>query len=186
MHHSHCSYCGVAFAADAVWPRTCPGCGEMTWSNPLPVAVVLLPVRDPEGQLGLVVVRRDIEPFRGELALPGGFIETGESWQEALVRELREETGFVTDAADVALFDVHSSFNGRSLLIFGTLPALPAETLPASAPTEEVTEWVVLTDAQELAFPTHTQAMADFFAGGARQASTGAPATGVGADFASA
>lgn len=164
MQHSHCSYCGSAYEVEAAWPRTCAGCGETTWSNPLPVAVVLLPIEYADGAAGLVVVRRDIEPFRGELALPGGFIETGESWQEALVRELREETGFEADAGEVSLFDVHSSFNGRSLLIFGALPVRPAEGLAESTPTDETTEWLVLTAPQELAFPTHTQAMADFFA----------------------
>jgi ADP-ribose pyrophosphatase YjhB (NUDIX family) len=127
--------------------------------------VVLLPVRHDDGQPGLVVVRRDIEPFRGELALPGGFIETGESWREAAVRELREETDLTASPDDVRLFDVHSSFNGRSLLVFGLLPARDAATLPPSAPTEESQEWLVRTEPETLAFPTHTQAMADFFAG---------------------
>jgi len=164
MQHSHCSYCGVAYPVEAQWPRICVGCGETTWSNPLPVAVVLLPVRHGDGRRGLVVVRRDIEPFRGELALPGGFIETGESWREAAVRELREETGLTASPDDVRLFDVHSSFNGRSLLVFGLLPARDAADLPPSAPTEESQEWLVRTEPETLAFPTHTQAMADFFA----------------------
>ena len=88
----------------AGWPRTCPQCGETTWSNPLPVAVVLLPVAYDDGRTGLVVVRRDIEPFRGEIALPGGFIETGESWREAAVRELREETGLAAEAGRSTAF----------------------------------------------------------------------------------
>src|SRR6187402_854244 len=70
MLHVHCSHCGLVWPADLPWPRVCAGCGETTWSNPLPVAVVLLPVKSGDGQTGLVVVRRDIEPFRGELALP--------------------------------------------------------------------------------------------------------------------
>jgi ADP-ribose pyrophosphatase YjhB (NUDIX family) len=165
MLHANCSHCGLAWPADLPWPRVCAGSGETTWSNPLPVAVVLLPVKSADGQTGLVVVRRDIEPFRGELALPGGFIETGESWREAAVRELREETGLLAEPSQVSLFDVHSSFNGFSLLVFALLPTRSADELPPSAPTEEVTEWFVMNDAQELAFPTHTQAMADFFAG---------------------
>jgi len=130
----------------------------------LPVAVVLLPVSYPDGRDGLVVVRRDIEPARGELSLPGGFIETGESWREAAVRELREETGLIGEPDEVALFDVHSTRSGHNVLVFGTMPVRDATTLPPSAPTEEATEWLVLTEPERLAFPTHTQAMADYFA----------------------
>jgi ADP-ribose pyrophosphatase YjhB (NUDIX family) len=140
----------------------CAECGETTWRNPLPVAVALLPVDDVNGR-GLVVVRRDIEPARGQLALPGGYIEVGESWQEATVRELREETGLVAVADEVALFAVHSVPHG-SVNIFGLLPSRRSDDLPPPAPTEEATEWLVLTRPQPLAFSTHTQAMADYFA----------------------
>jgi len=164
MQHSHCSYCGTRYTDGAPWPRLCAGCGETTWSNPLPVAVVLLPVTYVDGRGGLVVVRRDIEPCRGELSLPGGFIETGESWREAAIRELKEETGLDGEPDEVRLFDVHSTRIGHALLVFGLMPPRAAETLPPSAPTEEATEWLVLTEPARLAFPTHTQAMADYFA----------------------
>lgn len=163
IQHSHCSYCGTAYPPELAWPRTCVGCEEITWSNPIPVAVALLPVRLADGATGLVVVRRDIEPARGELALPGGFIETGETWQQATIRELREETGLDGDPADVSLVDVTST-PGLSILIFGLLPTRDAADLPASAPTDEATEWLVITAPQRLAFPTHTTVVRDFFA----------------------
>lgn len=163
MQHAHCTYCGTRWPAGLGWPRTCATCGETTWSNPLPVAVMLLPVSYPDGRAGVVVVRRDIEPYRGDLALPGGFIETGESWREAAVRELREETGLVAEPDEVTLFDVHSSYNGYTLLVFGLLPPRPAGSLPASAPTAEATEWLVVTEPTTLCFPTHTAALADYF-----------------------
>lgn len=162
MQHSHCSYCGNAYPPAAAWPRLCAGCGETTWRNPTPVAVALLPVDTVDGGHGLVVVRRDIDPGRGELGLPGGFIEIGEDWREAAVRELHEETGIDADAGDVRLFDVHSG--SAVVLIFGLLPARAHDDLPAVAPTEEASEWLVLTGPVPLAFPTHTRALADYFA----------------------
>ncbi|PZF95125.1 NUDIX domain-containing protein [Micromonospora deserti] len=162
--YSHCSFCGASYPAAAGWPRLCPVCGQTVWRNPLPVAVAVLPVRTAVG-LGVVVVRRDIEPARGLLALPGGFIEYGEQWQDALVRELREETGLLADPADARLFAVHSAPAGGTMMVFGTLPERPADDLPPSAPTEEATEWLVLTEPTDLAFSTHTRVLADFLAG---------------------
>jgi 8-oxo-dGTP diphosphatase len=163
MLHSHCSYCGTAYPPDAAWPRLCAGCGETTWRNPLPVAVILLPVDDHADGHGLVVVRRGIEPGYGQLALPGGYIEIGESWREAAVRELHEETGLTADADDVTLFDVHSATHG-TLMVCGLLPARSARELPPSAPTDETLEWLVITEPRQLAFPVLTRLMADYFA----------------------
>jgi 8-oxo-dGTP diphosphatase len=162
IQHSHCSYCGAAYPDDSEWPRTCLSCTETTWRNPLPVAVLMLPVRTGRDMTGLVVVRRDIEPARGMLALPGGFIETGETWQEAAVRELREEAGLPGDPAQVRLVDVVSTFG--TLNVFGLLPTVDLADLPSSAPTEEATEWTVLTAPAPLAFPSHTEVAANYFA----------------------
>ncbi|RKN47905.1 NUDIX domain-containing protein [Micromonospora endolithica] len=163
--YSHCSFCGAAYPAGAGWPRVCAACGQTVWRNPTPVAVAVLPVRTAAG-LGVVVVRRDIEPARGQLALPGGFVEYGEEWRDALVRELREETGLLADADDARLFAVHGAPAGGTMMVFGELPERPAEGLPPSAPTEEATEWLVLTEPTELAFSTHTRVLADFLSRG--------------------
>ena len=57
----------------------------------LPSLAVDCVVFDPEGRL--LLVRRKNPPFRGLYALPGGFVEYGESTEHAAARELAEETG---------------------------------------------------------------------------------------------
>jgi 8-oxo-dGTP diphosphatase len=42
---------------------------------------------------GIVLIQRDNPPFAGSYALPGGFVEIGETVEAAAVREAREETG---------------------------------------------------------------------------------------------
>src|SRR5262245_9150289 len=109
---SHCAFCGAGFSDAEVearrWPRTCSGCGNISYKNPIPVAVLLLPVR-VESALGLLVIRRGIPPQVGHLALPGGFVDFGETWQAACARELFEETGIRIPPDEVRIFDVKSA-----------------------------------------------------------------------------
>ena len=44
----------------------------------------------------LLLIQRGREPFRGRWALPGGFVEYGETVEAAVVREVREEAGLET------------------------------------------------------------------------------------------
>src|SRR6516164_7576298 len=43
--------------------------------------------------LKVLLIRRDLEPFKDKWALPGGFVRVEESLEEAVRRELQEETG---------------------------------------------------------------------------------------------
>jgi mutator protein MutT len=59
---------------------------------------IILRVRDHDD--AILLLRRGNEPSRGMLDFPGGFVDPGESAEDALRRELREEIG--VDATDVA------------------------------------------------------------------------------------
>jgi ADP-ribose pyrophosphatase YjhB (NUDIX family) len=154
--YAHCTFCGARFPPDQAWPRRCAACGETSYLNPKPVAVAVQPVG-----AGLLVVRRGIPPARNRLTLPGGFIDVGETWQEAAVRELAEETGLAAHPSSVRLFDTLSAPDG-TLLVFGLLPALAS--LPDFRPNAEALGLDVIDGPQELGFSLHTQVAGRYFA----------------------
>ena len=151
VKNSHCSYCGTLFA-ESHYPKRCLRCGNTVYSNPLPVSVVLLPV---DGD-GLLLVKRVQEPAAGEWGLPGGFIESGETWQEAGAREVFEETGFTVNPAEICLFDTHSAPDG-TLLVFGLAPSLTSAILPQFKPSPETSAVRMMAGPEKLAFSTHTE-----------------------------
>jgi 8-oxo-dGTP diphosphatase len=65
-----------------------------TYDYPHPaVTVDILIFTIHDNDLKVLLVRRALEPFEGQWALPGGFVGMGESLRRAAWRELKEETG---------------------------------------------------------------------------------------------
>lgn len=159
--NSFCSYCGCAFV-HLTWPRHCMWCNNTTYQNPLPVAVVTASCGK-----GVLVIRRGHEPGKGKWALPGGFLELGETWQEGCARELFEETGLKIDPGGMGLWQVFTSSINSNLVVFGDGgQILNPEAIAAFKPNEEVVEIKIIYEpisADDMAFPSHHDVVKTYF-----------------------
>jgi ADP-ribose pyrophosphatase YjhB (NUDIX family) len=154
--NSCCSYCGKRFPVAELWPITCQSCGNTNYINPIPVVVMLVPVGD-----GLVVARRNIEPQKGTLVLPGGYLDLGETWQEGAVRELYEETGIKVSVGEISLYDVQNGLD-NTLVISGLAAHQPLSCLKpfSSSETQEI---ALITKPIDLGFPLHNLLVRRYF-----------------------
>lgn len=81
--------------------KYCPDCGFTYYFNTSAAAAAL--IFDAEGRL--LMTRRGIQPHKGKLDFPGGFVEHNESAENAITRELKEELG-----ADVKKLNYFGTF----------------------------------------------------------------------------
>jgi 8-oxo-dGTP diphosphatase len=101
-----CPYCRTELVIAQLGhePRpTCPGCGFIHFRNPLPTVSVLV-VQEDQVLLG----KRTGSPGAGTWAIPSGYVEYGDDFISAAIRETKEETGL--DVEIRSIINVVSSF----------------------------------------------------------------------------
>lgn len=129
-----------------------------TYDYPRPAVTVdnvIFTFEDKE--LRVLLVKRKQEPFKGEWALPGGFVEIDESLEDAASRELKEETGiknaFMEQLQTFGAVDRDPRGRIISVAYFALVKADELD-LEAASDAEDV-EWYPLNDLPELAFDHH-------------------------------
>jgi 8-oxo-dGTP diphosphatase len=108
---------------------------------------------------GIVLVRRGSEPFEGRWALPGGFVEVGETVEAAAAREAAEETGLAVEISDLigVYSDPERDPRGHNVSI-AFLARVVGGGLAAASDAAEVS--ILDPDSVELAFD-HRRIVAD-------------------------
>jgi ADP-ribose pyrophosphatase YjhB (NUDIX family) len=86
---AHCPSCGRAVRGERSNPFRCADCGFVLFFNA--ASAVAAFIVDAAGRI--LYTRRAKEPGKGRLGMPGGFVDIGESAEEALRREVLEEVG---------------------------------------------------------------------------------------------
>ena len=156
-----CSNCGARVvlripAGDNRERFVCERCDTIHYQNPKIVAGCI-----PEWDDRILLCRRAIEPRYGLWTLPAGFMENGESTEQAAMRETLEEAGARVEIADLyALFSI-PHINQVYMLYRGQLCG------GAYAPGEESQECALFRAAdvpwQELAFPVVHETLQRYF-----------------------
>jgi len=98
-HTRFCSVCGAEMKLSTNISKLCPHCGNEVWPQLATAVIVLIrrhsPDGDPRNEQALLVHANN---FRGNYyGLVAGFVETGETLEEAVCREVTEEVGFQID-----------------------------------------------------------------------------------------
>lgn len=92
----YCPKCGSdRFVENNFKSKRCEDCGFVYYFNSCSSTIALIVNENRE----LLVATRAHEPVKGTLDLPGGFVDMNETGEEAVIREVKEETNMeVTDA----------------------------------------------------------------------------------------
>ena len=165
MTKAFCTHCGTQYS-NLDWPRTCDGCGVITWKNPIPVVNVLQPIYNPSNnRVGLAIAQRAIEPEKGGWALIGGYVDMSDTCLiSAAKREFREETSIeLQGVGELA----HSQLNSRGNMIITVemRDVLYLEDFQKGKPCAENYALDVLWsyDERELCFPIHSYVAKTWF-----------------------
>lgn len=160
---AHCPRCAAPRTTEGDAVRfACESCGFVYYYNVAVSASALVLASDGCA----LFIRRARDPSKGKLALPGGFIDRGETAEAAAIRELREETGVKLSSVEfLGSFPNLYAYRGVEYPVIDLFFVGRVGTRAASA-LDDVTEIVwsppaALREA-DLAFPSHARALEAF------------------------
>lgn len=133
----------------------CLACDFVLYLNPK-VVVGTIPRRDGQALL----LRRAIEPAKGMWVFPGGYVDLGESLEDAARRETREEVNL--EVTLEGLLGVYSFPDSPAIIVVYLASAVEGE--PRSGPEAQEIRWVRPDEIPwaELAFPSTRAALKDW------------------------
>jgi 8-oxo-dGTP diphosphatase len=168
-HHAHghieyrfCPRCGGDLEKRQVKPTepkrlVCLNCSFIFYQDPKVVAGTIFTLNG-----GIVLLKRGVEPAMGKWVFPGGYVDRGESVQEAAIRETREESQMEVKLG--RLLNVYSYTRSPNVIVVYAAEVVSGElaagdeSVEARVFTAEEIPW------ENLAFDSTRDALKDYIA----------------------
>lgn len=132
------------------------------YQNPTPVSNAIVPVSTNEG-IRLLSVVRNIEPKRGEVGLPGGYVDKLETFEQAAARETFEETGLCLRPEYFSLMLSRVTPQNNTLVFCNYNHIVKASDIDMSFSNSETQKIILSEPNQEFCFPSHQEVARKFW-----------------------
>jgi ADP-ribose pyrophosphatase YjhB (NUDIX family) len=147
-------------------PIICDRCGWRWYANPKPAAGTLVERATAAGEPTVLLLRRAVDPGRGAWDLPAGYLDPGESPEQAALRETLEESGL--DVRLVRLVGVYTARPGNAVSSVFLAEPMGTATVTLDMESDDhawvarssVAEWI-----PRMAFSSMAAALADWASG---------------------
>jgi len=132
-----------------------------TYEYPRPAVTADCVVIAKENEPKVLLIQRGNEPFKGQWAFPGGFMNMDETTEQCAVRELEEETGLkVNEIKQIGAYSkVDRDPRGRTVTVAYLVVIDKAEAVKGGDDAAKA-QWFPLSNLPELAFD-HEEIMKD-------------------------
>jgi 8-oxo-dGTP diphosphatase len=167
LHHAHghveyrfCPRCGGGLerrVVKASEPKrlVCQACSFIFYQDPKVVAGTVFTLNG-----GIVLLKRGVEPSMGKWVFPGGYVDRGESVQDAAIRETKEESQL--DVKLGALLNVYSYPRSPNVIVVYTADIVGGELAAGDESVEAEAFDPAKIPWGELAFDSTRDALQDY------------------------
>jgi len=161
MNLNYCPECGKPLEVKKENNREqlfCPECAKFVYQNPVPVVAGLIQNQKKE----ILLIKRGIEPCKGSWALPSGFMELGETPQECVIREMKEETNLDCKISRLLGVYQQKGWRYKSIIVIAYILE-PIGGKPVAGDDAVDLRYVHFRKLPEIPFKSHREIINDIF-----------------------